>query len=389
MNPLPAASDVTESVPDADGARSVQARIARGPPSQRTFSTCDSQKLIDLRGLVGLIDVARSPGGSGPVIRIAGTSSLGHAIYKKAPRELPGLIDVARFRRGSGSVIQQPQLPPPRWSLRDSLSDPLFEIFAVYTHFPLIGEVLVFNGMATQIICQSKSVDAFNSSKAQWELKHPRSKHVFRMELPPTGPSRYISAESGVLLQVKIDPTENEPVEVSNKLVDWFNSPMSDKCKSVTIQTRKGKVDVLCAVINDAVEVTLSVWLCIPCELCSNSIHGSITAHTDIFHRDITIFTRGANSGVNPLQRVAHPVPPFLCDESHRHVCLPLVRPFLAVPIQATRLEFKGSLTIGKSKTLSIKETVLLNAEDISSQWFKHEDEDCYTRLSLSIRWAR
>ncbi|KAI5007441.1 hypothetical protein ZWY2020_050886 [Hordeum vulgare] len=187
MYPLPAASDGTESVPDAHGATSVRDVVsgsARGPSSQRTSCICDSQKLIDLRGLVGLVDVARSPS-------------------------------------VSCSVLQRQQLPPPRWSLRDSLSDALFEIFAIYAHFPFIGEVWVYNGMFTQMIYKSKSVDAFNSSKAQWEIEHPGSKHVFRMELPLTGPSSYIAAVSGVLLELKIGATENEPEEEYDEVVDW------------------------------------------------------------------------------------------------------------------------------------------------------------------------
>ncbi|XP_044353892.1 uncharacterized protein [Triticum aestivum] len=80
MNPRPAAAAGTGSAGE----------VLPGPPPQRTSRTTSYsmgdpqvgkqetqiQRLIGLPGLLGLLDVAPSPGGSGSVIRIAGRTNL-------------------------------------------------------------------------------------------------------------------------------------------------------------------------------------------------------------------------------------------------------------------------------------------------------------------------
>ncbi|XBI31405.1 hypothetical protein VPH35_054971 [Triticum aestivum] len=347
MNPHPAA---------AANMREVLPGIARGPPPQSTSCTTYSlgkpQRLIDLPGLLGLLDVTPSPGGSGSVIQITGCTSL--AQYLPAGRQ----------RR-----------PPRSWSLKDYCGGPVFKIFAVYANFPLVGQVRAFRGRFTQTIYEYKA-----------------------MKLPPTGTSNHISADSGARLQVKIDATKNKAEELCSHVLDWVHSPMSDKCNTVSIQTSKGIVDVVCALMSEAVEVGLRVSMCIPSELCSSSIYGSVTARTDMFDPKITIFATGVKSAINIQSAIKNrllwwccavpPVPHFLCPESYRRVDLPLVRGFLVVPIQAMHIEFEGELTIlGESKTLSVTQSIRLDAEDITTPWVKHGE--CYTSMHLFVHRPR
>ncbi|XBI21383.1 hypothetical protein VPH35_062509 [Triticum aestivum] len=371
MNPRPAAAAGTGSAGE----------VLPGPPPQRTsrttsYSMGDPQRLIGLPGLLGLLDVAPSPGGSGSVIRIAGRTNL--------VEYLP-----AGVTHGA---------PSRSWSVKAHCGDRLFEIFAVYANFPLVAQVLASGSMPTKIICQRKpkTVKPFYSQRALWARQHPESQLVdFRMELPPTGLSTYIPADSRVSIQVKIDGTKNKPEELS-LVLDWDDPSMSDKCNTATIETSKGVLDVVCAVISDAVKVEIHVWLCIPCELCSSSIYGSITARTDIFDHQITIFSRGVKKAVDihsaihhAWWRPAHPLPHFLCAESYRHMGLLLVRSFLAVPIQATRIHTSPKhlplyKALGESKTLSATQSIILDAKEITTPWVKHGE--CY--ISLSVRRA-
>ncbi|KAM3335096.1 hypothetical protein ACQJBY_029482 [Aegilops geniculata] len=294
--------------------------VLPGPPPQSTsrttsYSLGDPQRLIGLPGLLGLLDVAPSPGGSGSAIRIAGRTSL--AEYLPAG-------GVAQWSPAPANNQRQ-QRPLRSWSVKAHCGDRLFEIFAVYANFPLIGQVLASGAMPAKIICQRKpkTIKPFYSQRARWARQHPESQLVdFRMELPPTGLSTYIPADSRVSIQVKIDGTKNKPEELS-LVLDWDDPSMSDKCNTATIETSKGVLDVVCAVISHAVKVEIHVWLCIPCELCSSSIYGSITARTDIFDHPITIFNRGVKKAVDihsainhAWWRPAHPLPHFLRAES-------------------------------------------------------------------------
>ncbi|XBI21384.1 hypothetical protein VPH35_062510 [Triticum aestivum] len=361
------------------------AAAARTSCTTSTYFLGDPERLIDLPGLLGLIDRAHSLGGSGP-------RRAGPAIHKKAP--LATTSPIEHLPVGGAAARWSPgNQPRPSWSLKNHYGDPLFEIFGVYANFPLVGQVLASGGMVTDIICQLQTAKPFYSLRARWAMQHPKSQLVdFRMKLPPTGPCCYISACSGVALGVKIDATKNNAEEVSSLVRDWDDdSPTSDKCNTVSIETSKGVVDVVCAVISDAVELGLCVRMCIPsCEpaVRSASVYGSITARPDMFDPKITIFTRDAKSAINLLRRVAHPVPHFLCAESYRHVTLPLARTFLAVPTQATRVDFEWELAmVGGSKTIGVTQSIPIDAEEITTPWVKHRD--CYTSLSMCVHRAR
>ena len=136
-------------------------------------------------GFRGLIDITARPD---------------QAIYKvkEAPR---GLTDVARSSGESGSVNlitrarliacaaplsraaagdRPQQLPPPKWSLKDSLSDCLVEIFEVSVNFPLRGHVWAFGSIHTtrRVICRSKNAKEFYSRRAKWARDNPGAELV-------------------------------------------------------------------------------------------------------------------------------------------------------------------------------------------------------------------
>ncbi|XBI66591.1 hypothetical protein VPH35_046131 [Triticum aestivum] len=351
-------------------------RIAGVPPPQRTpwrNFLGDLQRRIDLSGFRGLIHVARRPD---------------QAInkVKEAPRGLPELIDVVRSSGDSGPVnlITRARLiacaAPPSHAAA---------IFEVSVNFPLRGHVWAFGSIHTtrRVICRSKNAKEFYSRRAKWARDNPGAELVdFKMTLPPSGPNCYNYAESGVGLGVTIAPTTKKATEEHARVVvDWYCMPMSDRCNTISIRTSMGVVDILCAVISGAVELTMCVGLCIPTELCTG-LYGRITARTDIYEPEITVFNRGVKSAINPLRHVARPLPDFLSAESYRHVTLPLGRTVLALPIQASRIVFNGELVIGGSTTVSVHHSIILDAEeseDICSPWVKHEN--CYTRVALSI----
>lgn len=191
-------------------------------------------------------------------------------------------------------------------------------------------------------------------------------------------------ALSGAYFEVKIDATTKKAAEEHARVVDWCYTPLSNRCNTVSIETSMGVVDILCAMMNEAVEVTMCVGLCIPTDLCVGRLYGRITARTDIYEPEITVFTRGVKSAVDPLRRLAHPLPGFLSADSYRHVTLPLARTVLTVPIQASRIELKGELMIEGSNTLSVNHSIHLDAKNIWSPWVKHGN--CYARVALTIR---
>ena len=72
------------------------------------------------------------------------------------------------------------------------------------------------------------------------------------MKLPPTGPSTYISACSGVALGVKMDASKNNAEEeLSSLVLDWDDDwPMSDKCGTGWATRRRRLMADLASLVN-------------------------------------------------------------------------------------------------------------------------------------------
>lgn len=80
---------------------------------------------------------------------------------------------VARGSPAAANIQWWQRRPPHSWSLKDYHGGPLFEIFAVYVNFPLVGQVRAFRGRFTETSTKLSSRFIHKEHDGQRDIPNP------------------------------------------------------------------------------------------------------------------------------------------------------------------------------------------------------------------------